>query len=157
MPAPFVKWVMIKSSKDMVNAIKKPDKMPGKMSGNTTLKNAYTGDAPRSSAASKVLGFSCLNLGITFNITYGILNVIWASSIVLKPNLKPKLINKSMRDIPVTISAFSIGIFVIPSKTAFVLLCIRLRAMQVMVPIIVAANADISAINSVLYKASIIV
>lgn len=39
-PAPFVKWVMMKSSKDIVNAIKNPDNTPGRMSGKTTLKKA---------------------------------------------------------------------------------------------------------------------
>ena len=51
-PAPLVKWVMIKSSRDIVNAIKKPDNTPGIISGNTTLKNAFNGPAPRSMAAS---------------------------------------------------------------------------------------------------------
>ena len=44
MPAPFVKWVMIKSSKDMVNASRKPESTPGMISGNTTLKNAFVAD-----------------------------------------------------------------------------------------------------------------
>ena len=45
-PGPFVKCVMIKSSKDMVNASKKPEDTPGRISGNTTLKKAYNGEAP---------------------------------------------------------------------------------------------------------------
>lgn len=52
MPAPFVKWVIMKSSKDIVNAIKKPDKIPGERSGSVTLKKALIWDAPKSSAAS---------------------------------------------------------------------------------------------------------
>ena len=31
---------MVKSSSDMVNAIRKPERMPGKISGTITLKNA---------------------------------------------------------------------------------------------------------------------
>ena len=67
---------MIKSSRDIVKASINPDKTPGNISGNTTLKKAYTGVAPRSSAASYVDTFVCLSFGITDNITYGILNVI---------------------------------------------------------------------------------
>ena len=52
MPAPLVKYVIIKSSREMVNAIKNPAIMPGMSSGRTTLIKAYTGPAPRSSAAS---------------------------------------------------------------------------------------------------------
>ena len=39
-PAPLVKCVMIKSSRLMVKASKKPDKTPGIISGSTTLKKA---------------------------------------------------------------------------------------------------------------------
>ena len=75
-PAPFVKCVIIKSSSDIVNASKNPDITPGNISGNTTLKNAMIGVAPRSSAASYVTLSVCLSLGITESMTYGILNVI---------------------------------------------------------------------------------
>ena len=40
MPAPRVKWVMMKSSSDMVKASRKPESTPGRISGNTTLKKA---------------------------------------------------------------------------------------------------------------------
>ena len=50
-PGPLVKWVMIKSSSDMVNAIRKPERIPGRISGNTTLKKAQVWEAPRSRAA----------------------------------------------------------------------------------------------------------
>ena len=36
-PAPLVKCVIIKSSRDMVKAIRNPDKIPGMISGRTTL------------------------------------------------------------------------------------------------------------------------
>ena len=38
---------MIKSSNDMVNANKNPDKIPGNISGKITFRNAYTGEAPK--------------------------------------------------------------------------------------------------------------
>jgi hypothetical protein len=37
---PFVKWVITKSSSDMVKAKKKPESTPGKISGRITLKKA---------------------------------------------------------------------------------------------------------------------
>ena len=40
MPTPLVKWVMTKSSTDMVNASRNPERTPGIISGSTTLKNA---------------------------------------------------------------------------------------------------------------------
>ena len=51
-PGPFVKWVITKSSSDIVNASRNPEKIPGMISGRTTFLNAEEGDAPRSSAAS---------------------------------------------------------------------------------------------------------
>ena len=39
-PAPLVKWVMTKSSNDIVKAIKNPERIPGIRSGSTTLKKA---------------------------------------------------------------------------------------------------------------------
>ena len=50
--APLLSWVMIKSSREMVNAIAKPLITPGSMVGMITLKSALMGLAPRSSAAS---------------------------------------------------------------------------------------------------------
>ena len=75
-PAPFVKCVIIKSSSDIVKASKNPDITPGNISGNTTLKNAISGVAPRSRAASYVTLSVCLSFGITESNTYGILKVI---------------------------------------------------------------------------------
>ena len=51
---------------------------------------------------------------MTLNITYGILNVICAISTVLNPREIPNAINASIREIPVTISEFSIGMLLIP-------------------------------------------
>ncbi len=45
------------------------------------------------------------------------LKVICESNIVPNPNRKPKLIKSSIREIPVTISAFSIGMLVMPIIT----------------------------------------
>ena len=69
MPAPLVKWVMMKSSKDMVNASRKPESTPGMISGNTTLKNAYMGEAPKSRAASYVYLSVIFSFGMTLNMT----------------------------------------------------------------------------------------
>ena len=37
---PFVKWVIKKSSSDIVNASRNPEKIPGMISGRTTFLNA---------------------------------------------------------------------------------------------------------------------
>ena len=39
-PFPDTKYEITKSSKDMVNASRKPDRTPGRISGKTTLKKA---------------------------------------------------------------------------------------------------------------------
>ena len=39
-PGPFVKWVITKSSSDIVNASRNPEKIPGMISGRTTFLNA---------------------------------------------------------------------------------------------------------------------
>ena len=66
--------------------------------------------------------FVCFSFGVTLSMTYGMLNVICASSTVVNPSencgksILPA-INNSIREIPVTISAFNIGILVIPIIT----------------------------------------
>ncbi len=69
------------------------------------------------------------------------------------PKRNPKLIKSSIREIPVTMSAFSMGIFVIPITTVRERLFIFTMAMQAMVPITVAVTEAISAISSVLKSA----
>ena len=66
---PEVKWLITKSSKDIVNAIIRPEKIPGIIWGSSILKNAFEGVQPRSIAASVREGSICLTLGITDNIT----------------------------------------------------------------------------------------
>ena len=58
--------------------------------------------------------------------------------------------NKSMREIPVTISEFSIGILVTPMKTVRHLLFMELMPIEAQVPIKVASIADKNAMTSVL-------
>ncbi len=70
-----------------------------------------------------------------------------------KPNLTPKKMNTSIREIPVTISAFSMGIFVMPIQKVFPFLFMESIARQESVPIMVAMIADKVAIASVLKKA----
>ena len=59
-------------------------------------------------------------------------------------------INKSIREIPVTISEFKIGMLVIPSMTVLPLDFMALIPMEAAVPIIVARTAETRAIKSVL-------
>ena len=80
---------------------------------------------------------------------------MWASRIVSLPKRMPKLINKSIKEIPVTISAFSMGILLTAKNRFLAFAFILERAMQVKVPIMVAAREDTSAMNRVLERASI--
>ena len=48
----FKYWVITKSSNDKVIEIKKPEKIPGIISGITTFHKACIGVAPKSKAAS---------------------------------------------------------------------------------------------------------
>ena len=63
MPIPLVKWVMTKSSIDIVNESKNPDNIPGITSGRTTFMKALNELAPRSRAASSVIRTLLLNRG----------------------------------------------------------------------------------------------
>ena len=69
----------------------------------------------------------------------------------------PKAMNANIKEIPVTISAFSIGILVMPMiivrGSGFMLL----MAMDAAVPMMVAISADTKAMSSVLTRASIMV
>ncbi len=72
---------------------------------------------------------------------------------VPSPNLSPKLINKSIREIPVTISAFNMGILVTPMMIARDLFFRLIMAIQATVPMIVDATEAIRAISRVLKSA----
>ena len=74
---------------------------------------------------------------------------------VLNPREMPKAIKASIREIPVTISALSMGIFVIPITIVRLTGFMLLMAMAAAVPIMQAARAEIRAIINVLYNAEI--
>ena len=74
-------------------------------------------------------------------------------SIVLNPKVKRKAINISIKDIPVTMSAFSIGTFVTPIIIFLGNFFIFRIAIAAMVPSTVAIKADKNAIISVFFKA----
>ena len=67
---------------------------------------------------------------------------------VLKPKDIPKAMNASIREIPVTISALSMGILVIPITMALCTGFIVLMAIQAATPITVAIRAERKAISS---------
>ena len=73
-----------------------------------------------------------------------------------KPNFMPILKNRSMSEIPVTMSALSIGMLVTPIITEREVDFIFLNPTQVHIPITVAMAEDKSAMESVVDKASII-
>ena len=66
------------------------------------------------------------------------LNVIWDISTVLNPRDMPKAMNASIREIPVTISAFSMGMLVMPITTVFGTALMELMEMAAAVPMMVA-------------------
>ena len=78
------------------------------------------------------------------------------SRIVPKPNLAPRLKNRSIREIPVTISAFSMGIFVIPIRIVRLVRFMDCMAIQAIVPMKVAISADNTASASVFHRACMI-
>lgn len=70
------------------------------------------------------------------------LNVICAKRIVLNPSVKRNAMKRSIRDTPVTISAFSIGMFVTPIKRVRILEFIACMPSAAQVPINVAISAE---------------
>ncbi len=79
-----------------------------------------------------------------------------ATRIVENPREKRKAMNKSISEIPVTISALSMGIFVTPIISVRYLRRKAWMPIAPAVPRIVAISADKSAISSVVYRAVMI-
>ena len=75
---------------------------------------------------------------------------------MVNPRVTLHAIKSSMREIPVTISEFRMGILVIPIHIVFVLGFMALMPIEAAVPSRVARRADTRAMTSVLYKADII-
>ena len=76
--------------------------------------------------------------------------MIWANRIVLKPREIPKAMNSSIRESPVTISEFSIGILLSPMQIVRGSFFIAESPMAAAVPRIVAISADRNATSNVL-------
>lgn len=94
-----------------------------------------------------------LTLGITLSITKGMLKVICARRIVIKPEPRCRNLNSSISEIPVTISAFIIGMLVTPMITERSFDDKPIIAMHVKVPIIVEKIVASTAMASVLKSA----
>ena len=94
-----------------------------------------------------------LILGRTLNITKGMLKVMCARRIVEKPELKWKNLNRSIREIPVTISAFIIGILVMAVSADLNFELRPTMAIQATVPIMVEKMVARIAMESVLTRA----
>ena len=77
------------------------------------------------------------------------LNVICANNIVENPSVNRHAMKRSMREIPVTISALSIGIFVTPSSNVRAFVRIAWMPRAAAVPIKVAIRAERKAMISV--------
>ena len=74
-------------------------------------------------------------------------------STVINPKDTPDAINRSIRDMPVTISALSMGMLVTPMTRVRIFLFIPIMATDAAVPTIVAIRADIRAIARVFQSA----
>ena len=79
--------------------------------------------------------------------------MIWDISTVLNPRDMPKAMNASIREIPVTISAFSMGMLVMPITTVFGTALMELMEMAAAVPMMVAMSADTKAMTRVVVRA----
>ena len=78
-----------------------------------------------------------------------------ARRMVENPSVKRNAINRSISEMPVTMSAFSIGMFVIPINSVRTAGRIAWIPSAAAVPISDAIRADMRAINSVVYRAFI--
>ena len=83
-------------------------------------------------------------------MTKGRLKVMWAIRIVLKPREIPKAMKVSIREIPVTISEFKIGILLMPMVMFFGTRFMLLMPRAARVPRMVAARVEMKAMSSVL-------
>ena len=107
--APVTKKLMTKSSRLIANASITPERMPGRIRGSVTVKNARTGDAPRSREASISDGSMPASLPLTMMNTYGVQNVTCASTSVSIPNRNPANVNTARNAMPRMISGTIIG------------------------------------------------
>jgi hypothetical protein len=83
------------------------------------------------------------------------LKVIWDSNTLVNPRVKCKATKTNIKEIPVTISAFSIGTFVIAIRIVLGVFFILLIAIAAADPKTVAAKAEISAMIKVVVRAFI--
>ena len=72
------------------------------------------------------------------------------------PNFIPRLMKRSISEMPVTISAFNMGMLVMPMMTALLRFPIWLMAIHATVPMTTAINEDTKAIKSVFHSACMI-
>ena len=79
--------------------------------------------------------------------------MIWDIRTVLNPREIPKAMKASIREIPVTMSAFSIGILVMPITMVLGTARMELMEMAAAVPMIVATRADTKAMIKVVVRA----
>lgn len=130
--------------------------------GAFTLENiAAIATQEHSKALFLSLGLSLLSTGICLLLAYPLAMILRKKHIgkgsfivfirmVLKPREIPKAIKVSIREMPVTISEFKIGMLLIPITMFFGVRFMLLIPIAARVPRIVAARAEIKAIRRVL-------
>jgi hypothetical protein len=77
------------------------------------------------------------------------LNAIWDKVIVVNPRLKFIITKKTSKDIPITTSGMTIGIYITVSEALYKGNLYRYIAKAAIVPITVATNVEIIAMSSV--------
>jgi hypothetical protein len=84
------------------------------------------------------------------------LKVIWDSNTLVNPRVKCKATKTNIKEIPVTISAFSMGTFVIAIRIVLGVFFILLIAIAAADPKTVATKAEMNAMIKVVVRAFII-
>ncbi len=108
-PTPETKKVVTKSSNDSVNASSAPASTPGISSGSVTRRKVDNSSAPRLIAASSSARSVPCSRASTTTVTNGMLNAVWATTMVAMPSAIPSQEKSTSKDTPATISGVTMG------------------------------------------------
>src|ERR687898_187596 len=115
-PGPETNEVMTKSSNDIVNANRAPDRMPGQSWGTVIFQKVVISSAPRIMAASSRFSSIPWSRASTTMTTKEIQKATWAMVMVVRPSGNLSSAKRRSREIPVTISGVTIGTYKNPSN-----------------------------------------
>ena len=97
------------SSKEVTNANKAPEIMPGVIRGNVILKKVLVGVLPRLDAARVILSSNPLKVAVTVITTNGVPKIMWAMTMPGKVAANPSFANEKKIAEPEIISGIIIG------------------------------------------------